>query len=609
MLNRVTSLRVVVVVVGLSVGCAEGGGGPGPAGGAGTTGGGGGGTTGSAGSGSAGTTGGGGAGTTGGSGGGAGATGVGGGVTTGAAGTGGMGGAGGGGVRDGWPTYDQAAAAPLSTPVLIILTDFMNSDINSYLPNAEPAWSELMFGRNQGQGNNYWYEVSTGKFQILKARESFGQADNGVVHVHLPAMKPTSTSGTFLVQAQPWIPQALDAAAAYVRFADYDKDGNGRISNNELTVMIVLNLDYMNINGAGAEANIPIDHAIGGNGVVIERFLRVEDDYTSIGTPCHELGHHILGLKHAPAPTEHDLMGLGAYAEDPVITRLHLGDHYATRPAGLTGINKVLAGFLTATTITDTTLGLQLHSPQSKDYNVIKLPIVDGFLYLDNRTAEGYDQSIPFCTGHTGGLFGTESSQYQMPLNMPAIAARAAAFSFDIPDEIFCDFYGLRGHNDSFTLGQYTISNVSAPGRVMTLDITRNNVTPAISNYKWRYWVNNPAMAGYRMWRNVTAAANTPTDIDVRTFPSGTDPAGYFTINLESYFNTGEVRSVNADATWTSTSSYVVVSVNPIFNPGATRGDAIIRLQFNTAVARPATAIVNVTHQGFSTSFRLTNIP
>jgi hypothetical protein len=107
----------------------------------------------------------------------------------------------------------------------------------------------------------------------------------------------------------------------------------------------------------------------------------------------------------------------------------------------------------------------------------------------------------------------------------------------------------------------------------------------------------------------VTAEANKTIDIDVATFPSGTDPNGYFTINLEAYYNTGEVRSVNADATWTSNSNYVVLLQRPIMNPGATLGDAIVNIIFATLQPRTPTAVVNVSHGAFTTAFRLINIP
>ena len=92
------------------------------------------------------------------------------------------------------------------------------------------------------------------------------------------------------------------------------------------------------ISGAGAEANIPIDHRLTGSGHTVDKFARTQPDYTSIGTNVHELGHHIFDLDHFAGITEHCLMGLGAYAEDPVVTLLHNpNNHYATRPTQLIG--------------------------------------------------------------------------------------------------------------------------------------------------------------------------------------------------------------------------------------------------------------------------------
>jgi len=512
-------------------------------------------------------------------------------------------------VHVGWPTYEQAEAAPLSTPLLIILTDFSDSDIATFLPNPDVAWSNLMFGRNQGQGNHYWYEVTAGKLQLIKAHESYGQADDGVIRVKLSESKPTS--GTFVVEDQPWIPEALDQAAQYVHFADYDRDHNGSLSNRELSVLFVLNLENANTASAGAEANIVINHAIAGSGVSLEKFLRIVHRYASIGTPCHELGHHILGLTHAPNPTVHDLMGMGAYAEDPVLTtRYSSTDHYATRPTGPTAMGRIMGGLVTPTSITDTTLGVKLYSPQGTNYNVIKLPITGGYLYLENRTADGYDRSVPFCNGHTGGIFATDPAQYLQPLDIPGISSRNPAVSYDgNDDETICNFYALKGYNDTFTIGQYTISNVSEAGPVMTLDITRNNTPSVIGNYKYEYWIKDPNRSGYQMRHFVPAPPGATTDIDFSTFPSGTDPTAWFTMNLIAYYNTGEIRSVNADATWTSTSSYLTLQPAKFQNPGTTIGDAIVHLQINAGVTHASTVVVNISHGSFSTSMRLINVP
>ena len=344
---------------------------------------------------------------------------------------------------------------------------------------------------------------------------------------------------------------------------------------------------------------------------MIEKFARVEDDYTSIGTPCHELGHHILDLDHGPAPTDHDLMGVGAEEEDPVVGLLHRpSDHYATPTDGADSPQQG-PGRLRQhpRPPRQTTRGLELHSPESKDYNVIQLPVVDGFVYLETRSATGYDRSIPFCSGHAGGLFTTEASQYLMPLNVPGIAAHLAAASFDEGAAAvlqLLQFAGAQRHVHHRPLHDQPDFG-ARDGDDGRHHAQRRH--PRNREVHVPVLVNDPARAGYRMWRIVTAEANKTIDIDVATFPSGTDPNGYFTMNLEAYYNTGEVRLVNADATWTSNSNYVVLLQRPINEPRRHPGDAIVNIIFATLQPRTPTAVVNVSHGAFTTAFRLINIP
>jgi M6 family metalloprotease-like protein len=542
--------------------------------------------------------------------------GTGGGVTAGAGGSG----AGGGGATGGsggkptmewpWPSYDDAKASPKSTRLLVVLLDFSDSDIAALIPEPEPAWSKLIFGTEQAQGNHYWYETSGGQFQLLPAKEESGVSDNGVARVKLATARPTE--GQFVVEQQTWIPEALDQLATDVDFDAFDTNGDGTLQNNELSVLFILNLPYARINGAGAQANIPLSHPIAGSGVMLDKFTRSQVDYSSIGTPMHELGHHILDLDHGPQPSEHDLMGLGAYNEDPVITTLHdPNSHYATRPAGLGGLNKIAAGFVTPTRITETTRGLKLYAPETGElFNVLELPVQDGFLYLENRTAWGYDRSIPFCDAASGGLFAVDASQYLSPLNFPAIESRPPLESFDSPDEIFCEYYALAGHNAPVSFGGWRLENVSEAGPVMTLDLVKTDAPVSIEHYKFRFWIINPNREGYRMWHWQEAPPNGSTTIDFATFPSGDDAAGYFTITLEAYYSTGEVRSVNKDVVWTSDSSYAFTSLlTTITNPGSHLDDAIINISIDPSAPYTDTATISATVGDFQTSFKLINIP
>jgi M6 family metalloprotease-like protein len=509
-----------------------------------------------------------------------------------------------------WPSYDDARASPKSTRLLVVLLDFSDSDIATLIPEPEPAWSKLIFGTEQAQGNHYWYETSAGQFQLLPAKESSGVTDNGVARVKLGSTRPTE--GQFVVEQQTWIPEALDQLATDVDFDAFDTNGDGTLQNNELSVLFILNLPYARINGAGAQANILLSHPIAGSGVMLDKFARSQVDYSSIGTPMHELGHHILDLDHGPQPSEHDLMGLGAYNEDPVIATLHdPNSHYATRPAGLGGLNKIAAGFVAPTRITETTRGLKLYAPETgKMFNVLELPVQDGFLYLENRTAWGYDRSIPFCAGAAGGLFAVDASQYLSPLNLPAIESRPPLASFDSPDEIFCDYYALAGHNAPVSFGGWQLENVSEAGPVMTLDLVKTDAPVSIEHYKFRFWIINPNREGYRMWHWQEAPPNGSTTIDFATFPSGDDATGYFTITLEAYYSTGEVRSVNKDVVWTSDSSYAFTSLlTTITNPGSHLDDAIINISLDTSAPYTDTATISATVGDFQTSFKLINIP
>ena len=144
----------------------------------------------------------------------------------------------------------------------------------------------------------------------------------------------------------------------------------------------------------------------------------------------------------------------------------------------------------------------------------------------------------------------------------------------------------------------------------MTVDVVKKDVTPKVAHYKFRYWVINPNKEGYRMWHSVEATQGGNTMIDATTFPSGTDPAGYFTISLEAYYDTGEVRSLDADATWTSESPYVSPNnIAEFTNPGAFKHDAIIQLAINAGTTPSDTAKIDVDAGTFQTSFTLTHLP
>ena len=80
----------------------------------------------------------------------------------------------------------------------------------------------------------------------------------------------------------------------------------------------------------------------------------------------------------------------------------------------------------------------------------------------------------------------------------------------------------MGGHHDSFRFGGYTFTNISNAGPTMTIDIIRDNVIPTIQAYKYRYWIEDVAIPGNRIWHLVTAVEGETTEIDFSTFLKGT---------------------------------------------------------------------------------------
>lgn len=503
--------------------------------------------------------------------------------------------------------YAAAAASPLSTPVLVILVDFADNDMHDDLADPENDWAGLVFGTEQAQGNHYWYEVSNGTFQLLRAKESFGTADNGVIHTKLATPVPTSTE-RLLVQDQTWIPEALEQAAAFVDFASYDRDGDGRIQNTELSVLFPLHVTGEHVQGQPAEANIPIDHVFAASGLVLEKFTRSMWFHTSIGVNMHELAHHMFAFKHFPQPSEHCLMGTGAYGDDPDRNGLYDLISTGTRPTHLLGYFKRNAGFVEPTTIEATTTGVTLRSASTGEYDLVRLPLVSGSLYLEYRTAEGYDASVPFCGGHTGGLFATEVAERIVPFDLVGRTTWGQAQRYDtVLDQDFCNFYALPGYNDgAIVLGGYTIDNLVVEGSSVTFDVTKGPA-PVLDHYKLKYAVTGPD--GALNWRHEPIEPGVPLDVDFSSWAGGDDPTAYKTIELLAYYDTGELRSLNVDATYTSSEAYLTFSKSYADQDGEMLRVGIVAVEFEQSVPYVSTATVQVTAGTFSGTIRLLNLP
>jgi M6 family metalloprotease-like protein len=104
------------------------------------------------------------------------------------------------------------------------------------------CWANKIFGTGSGQLNEYWQEVSYGKFLVYPAEETHGTANDGIITVSLSGNHPN-----FVVVGEeggkdptPWFTDAVSKADPYIDFSAYDADADGHLSSIELQVMFLV---------------------------------------------------------------------------------------------------------------------------------------------------------------------------------------------------------------------------------------------------------------------------------------------------------------------------------------------------------------------------------
>ncbi|MGK3982609.1 M6 family metalloprotease domain-containing protein [Sorangium sp. So ce136] len=307
-------------------------------------------------------------------------------------------------------------------PLLTILLEFTQGGgitaPNAFTGNFETDiayWKQTLYGSLVGSVNHYYAEMSRGKFSFVRAKETQGTANDGIVRIKLPFAHPNSKKDFALIQ--PYLKQALAAANPFVNFASFDTNGDNKVRGDELNVLFVV-AGYETSNSGktpsiwahakGLSEPITLDgKVLSGYAAIGERQVHKIRGVSmtmpaTVGVIVHELGHSAIGLPDlykGPTPVgAWCVMASGSWGTTT-------GSPAGSTPVAMGAWSRLKAGFLAPTVIEPgapaqdvavvQSAGAELFG-QSVDPTIYKIETSDPDQYflVENRQNEGYDRGL-----------------------------------------------------------------------------------------------------------------------------------------------------------------------------------------------------------------------
>jgi M6 family metalloprotease-like protein len=290
-------------------------------------------------------------------------------------------------------------------------------------------WANLIFG-GYGSLKDYYQTVSYGAVTITPANESSGVVNDGIIGW-------LDLSAYYSSHPNPWGPytnvnryitkRALQVGDAFINFADYDTDGNGSISSDELHIIIVVagfersfsdvsspavwahNSDLSGIVGAPTlDGKVIADGSRKGSYSQVGEFLATSPNHIlTMGVLAHEFGHDLrwpdlYDIDHSSSGVgDWSLMGTGLWNGLAIP-----GDS----PAFPDAWSRWYQGWITPTTISGYSYGQAITQVESSSSAYLLRTNTDAvdwlylensgqgeFFLVENRQLTSYDSALPGC--------------------------------------------------------------------------------------------------------------------------------------------------------------------------------------------------------------------
>jgi M6 family metalloprotease-like protein len=282
-------------------------------------------------------------------------------------------------------------------PVLTILVNFSDA---TFTYN-DASFQTLIYGATSSV-KAFYLENSYSNFTVAPATESYGTANDGIVHVTMGTTHPNlgNTWGAWRLLVSSYIA----AADASVNFAGFDANGDGIIAPSELSIVLIL-AGYENSYDSstpGVWGHMSFAPGFILDGKTLSGYTAFGEKHgthqATIGIMCHELGHLMFGLpdlydtdNSSEGVGEWCLMGSGSWNTTTV-----LGD----TPSHFSAPIKAFLDITTPGEVMASTAGVSVlqgyanASIQKVWVDLYRSPFSEYFL-LENRQKSGYDFDVP----------------------------------------------------------------------------------------------------------------------------------------------------------------------------------------------------------------------
>jgi len=319
--------------------------------------------------------------------------------------------------------YTNVALVPhqkSSIPMLGILVSYNNIAITS----SDSVWSSKLFGFNEHELNHYYKEVSNSKFEFIKAKESSGIVNDGIISITLNKKHPDLdiNSPFYSIIIHQDLKDVLESLDSVIDFSNYDNNANGFITSDELALTFVIagyEDSYEGIhvkNGTWGHQSCSISSLSptidgvsllgclsGGNYAVFGEKHDIHNAHdATIGIIVHEIAHSVF-LVPDLYNTSSSKGGIGNFGVmgGGVWATVDFQEYPGNTPVHFTAWTKVYLGWVEPI---EGSGSESLYETSSPNYNVIKISINDDEYYLlENRNNSGYDRGLYSLDGNFNG--------------------------------------------------------------------------------------------------------------------------------------------------------------------------------------------------------------